>query len=71
MLDVGITLMEQVPDYTLKRDALVARHARRQDASAAVDRGVPRRRIDRAALQNRDEGPARLDQLLSAVRRTA
>ena len=38
LLEVGMTVRDRTPDYTLKRDATLARDTRRQDASPAVDR---------------------------------
>ena len=44
MLDVGITLMEKVPTYELKRDAL-SLDTPDGTRGAAVDRGVPGQRV--------------------------
>ena len=66
MLDIGMTMMEKVPNYTMKREALFARHTGR-NAPSAVDRRVPRKRIESAAAPTADESPARLDQLFPAL----
>ncbi len=65
LLDVGMTLRDNVPNSKLVRASISARHARRHESSAAVERGVPEGEPGRprAAVANHQ----RLDQLLPAA----
>ena len=69
LLEVGITVRDGVPGLHVDPRRAVARDAGRQDDSPAVDPGAPRGQHPRAAEAG--EGPARLDQLLSAEREPA
>ena len=66
MLDVGITLMEKVPTYELKRDAL---SLDTPDGTVALP-SIEEYRDNESQVQRAPEpheGPARLDQLLSPL----
>ena len=65
LLEIGVTVRDRVPDFKLTRDALSLRHltARRFPWRRSPSSG---REHPRAAESG--EGPARLDQLLSAER---
>ena len=66
LLEVGMTVLDRTPAYRLEARGPVAGDAGRQDALplASVD-GAPVGPTP-CALQARERGPARLDQLLSA-----
>ena len=66
MLDVGITLMERVPDYTLTRDALTLDTPEGVLRLPSIEE-YPGERNKSAATSEPPEGSARLDQLLSTL----
>ena len=66
LLEVGMTVRDNVPDYTLKREALSLETPDGKTHSPADGQRAPGGQHQRAAEPG--EGPARLDQLLSAER---
>ena len=64
LLEFGVTVLDNTPDYRLKRDALSLETPDGKTIPPADDQRAPGGEHHRAAEPG--EGPARLDQLLSA-----